>query len=153
MSMGGEADSSDDKKFEPVGMRRKTCDGPCEFEKVQDNEAHIVLMQAEGHLFAFDRVESKGRGSSTEKKSYVPKPMKHGQMIITLSWGAEPSDLDLYVVAPNRHGTTHIGGAKPEHSASNDAKDEAKGVTINWMNKGNAKEYPYVELDVDAMSG
>lgn len=152
MSIGGPS-PGDGVKYNPVGMQTKECKGKCTFTNVAENEYNLVLMQAPGHMFAFDRVQTKGAGEATTQKTYVPKPMKHGQMMVTLAWNEYPSDLDLYVVAPAKHGSTHIGGGKPEHSANEDAKDAAQGVTINWMNKGSATEYPFVNLDVDAMNG
>merc|ERR1711865_483127 len=123
LSMSGTSDSldspGDDNKYNPVGMRSQTCTAECTFENVEDNQHLIVLMQAPGHMFAYDRLRSKGNGEVTSvKKTYMPKPMHHGQMLVTLSWGEEPSDLDLFVVAPAKHGTTQIGGGKPALAAA-----------------------------------
>jgi len=153
MTLGGEP-LGDDAKFLPVGLRIKKCKAMCSFKKVKDDEDHIVLMYSAKHLFTFDRVKSGKTGSRTKKKSFLaPNNMKHGQMLITLSWGAEPSDLDLFVVAPAKHGVTEIGGGKEQVSAALNTADEEKGVTINWMNTGDADTYPFTVLDVDAMSG
>merc|ERR1711977_680193 len=145
MSLGGQS-LGDDAKYRPVGMRIKTCSGECTFKRVTSNTDHIVLMYAKDHLFSYDRVHTTAHGSVHANKSFLAKHMKHGQMLITLSWGEDPSDLDLYVVAPAKHGVTEIGGGKPQVSSQLDSQAEKEGETINWMNKGEKDKYPYTVL-------
>jgi len=146
-SMGGA------NKYLPVGMQEKPkCGNPCVFHGVTDNQESIVLMYAPGHLLGIEPVSTVGKKSVT-KKSFMAKNMKHGQMLVTLSWGEEPSDLDLYVVAPAEKGATEIGGGKPKVSSALDAQEASKGVAINWMNTGDANTYPYAVLDTDAQMG
>jgi hypothetical protein len=146
MEMGG-GKLGGARKYMPVGIKTKDSvrgESSVTFENVEEDTEHIVLLFKPGYLFNFEYVKSGASDTLTHKRSIMAKKLKHGQMIITLTWGEEPSDLDLYVVAPGRKGDTAVGGDKP---------GTPHGPSINWMNKGSEKTYPYILLDVDDMDG
>jgi hypothetical protein len=137
-------------KFNPVGFDKKKQDSPgwCKFEGVSEHDDHLMLMFVPGYLFTFDRVKTKGTGV-VKKRTFMAKNMEHGQMLITLSWDQNPHDLDLYVVAPGKHGDTEIGGGKPGEPSP----PPVPGISVNWMNMGSPDTYPYTVLDADATYG
>jgi hypothetical protein len=151
-SLGGF--QGDNPAFRPVGLDYlPNCKSNCIFRNVEAGQDHLVLMYAAGHLLGIDRASTKGYPKMAVTKSYLAKNMKHGQMLVTLAWGEYPSDLDLYVVAPAKHGVIQVGGDKAAISAKLDALAKKDGATINWMDKGSPTEFPYVVLDVDATMG
>lgn len=149
MSLGGR-DLGAGSKFNPVGFaEKKAGSGWTTFKGVAENDDHVMLMFVPGYLFTFDRVKTKGAHSMVKKRTFMAKNMEHGQMLITLSWDQNPHDLDLYVVAPGKHGDTEIGGGKPGEPSP----PPAPGISINWMNMGSPDVYPYTVLDADATYG
>jgi hypothetical protein len=114
----------------------------------------MLLLFKKGYLFSWDFFSTEGPGSTHSMETFMSPSLKHGQMLITLQWGASPSDLDLYVVAPKEmsgaESATEIGGGKPEEAAQ---ENDEPGQTINWMDRGDEHVYPYVVLDTDATWG
>merc|ERR1719446_1235968 len=153
LSLGGPVEVAA-HKYTPAGFveARGVKGNKVTFSKLAEGEEQIVLINTPGYLFTFDRVKTKGAHSKVSKKAMVAKKMKHGQMIITLSWGEEPSDLDLYVVAPGKNSDAEIGGGKSGEASKLNA-EEPEGQSINWMNTGDKDVFPYTTLDIDQTMG
>jgi len=136
------------KKLLPLGMQLKRDNrnrGHVSFRNLAQKEDYVLITFKPGFLFVFNTFKSGGKNHLTKKRVLMAKSMKKGQLLITLTWKRNPSDLDLYVIAPPKPGhkkdDTIGGNASP------------KGKSINWMNKGDAHAYPYTVLDVDDMDG
>lgn len=80
----------------------------------------------------------------------IPKPSAIQDLSITLNWGTFPSDLDAHMIyQPFKKGKK----AKKTTLTSHLSSGTQMAKHFSWMNKGNAKEAPYVTLDHDDMNG
>merc|ERR1719473_1498054 len=84
------------------------------------------------------------RNQSIQKK---PTPNEMKEISFTLNWNSQPTDVDAHLL----HFGLHKGARKPESIAAH--LNAAAKSHFSWMSRGQAKEAPFVTLDIDIMTG
>jgi hypothetical protein len=147
----------------PLGMQVKAVKGKTvTFSGMAAGEDYLVVAFKPGYVFEHQTIKTTPLppaaaaaagaakkiaakiATSTTTRLFLSKSMRPGRMMAILTWHKQPTDLDLYVVAPGRSkksDTTVGGNAKP------------LGTSVNWSNRGSKTKYPYTVLDVDDMDG